>query len=206
MQASEDEMEQAKLANACWAICRAESAVQSAVQSAHRDLHGQILRSQDAGLGPDSIANAVSGRLDADAVQRMLDAYALVKRVRSRLTGLGEGRAHAVISDFEAGKVCVVLNGSEAEGDWADDMFMSQGYVDVKDSEEAAAFHAAALRDAQVLLHALAPRYDVLAPGGEPTTSAFLAPEPLAYISAVIHDRMPSPFGGARSPSSESAP
>ncbi|MEV7347067.1 hypothetical protein [Streptomyces sp. NPDC093544] len=154
------------------------------------------LRSQDAGLELHAIAHAVRDRIDTDSCYRIFNGNAFAQQVRGNLGGRCHGRAYAGIAEYYTGGVRVGLTALPHEEDFAEEMAIHM-WAELEEpgaTATARMFHEAALRDAQELLDALADRYDVLTPGGDPATPTFLAPEPLPYTPAVIRDRYPSRF------------
>ncbi|MFF8960845.1 hypothetical protein [Streptomyces sp. NPDC014894] len=187
LQATGEEVEKVRLSNACQEITRAEAAVREAWDRLHR----QILDSSDAGLAPDRIVRAVDSRVDADAADRILTGHALARRVRDRLTALGEQRATAW-ADRATGTVRTRLCSTPAHEHYSETLIRGWDCMEVEEPgklEEAAAIHTADLTDAQALLDTLAAHYDVLTPAGAPATAEFLTPGPFQFNSAVVQPK-----------------
>lgn len=112
-----------------------------------------------------------------------------------RLAGVAEQRASVGVGS--TGSVRLGLTASSSEMAFEESRLVGAGFLAMDEPETRQAaerFHAAALRDAQALLDALADCYDVRTSQGEPATAVLLAPDPLVYRSGIVCDRHPHHF------------
>jgi hypothetical protein len=184
VQATVEEMEQARLANACETIATAEAAVKDAREGLYR----QIVRSRDAGLARGPLAWAVRSRVSREALDRILEAHARARAVQAALRGQ---RASAYVANYDERTVHVRLDTDDAEF-LSERLLLGPDCLEVESPEtlkQANALHEAALQDAHVVLATLSDRYELRSLQGKPACPADLAAGPLTYLPVVVHDR-----------------